>query len=159
MNIAIWLISIMLAGCAYRAGGSEKRQDWLDFVRNSWVRDWGVAGVFVAQMACFGAFQGLKTGVCLLLSFLVLAGALSTYRYFLPKPKDYSWVHYGLHGFFTALAAIFFAWATGHWLGFGVRVIICAVFMAVWSVKVSWDVLEEGGRGAIILATAPLLLI
>lgn len=150
MSVLIWLIASSIAGILYRIGGCI----W------SWVRDWGIAPLFVAYMAYMGAVQGLWQWLSMVLCFFGLAGALSTYRYFLPKPINYNWYHYAMHGFFIGLSAIFYALASGKWIGFGCRTLSLAVFMGIWyfiAKKKDW--LHEGGRGFVIIATTPLLAI
>src|SRR3990167_3326967 len=92
-----------------------------------------------------------------LLTFGLPWGALSTYRYFLPKPKDYQWWHYSLHGFMVSLAAIPYAYVSGHWMGLWIRCVICAILVGAWSHFIGWDDLEEGGRGTILTGTAVFL--
>ena len=86
-------------------------------------------------------------------------GSISTYRYMFPKPKDYAFWHYAMHGFFIALSMIFYAWACGDiWFGFGFRVAACTIGMGAWYFIAKWnDILHEGGRGVILVATISLL--
>jgi hypothetical protein len=112
----------------------------------------------VAYLALSGGVSGLWQWLSLIPCFGALWGSLSTYRYFFPKPADYKWWHYAMHGFFCSFAAIFYAWASGHWMGFGLRVLVCSVFMAGWYFAAKWnDVLHEFGRGAVLIGSVPLL--
>jgi hypothetical protein len=149
--VMITVLASVIGGILYRLGGKQGF--------NTKYRDLGVPAVFVVLMALFGAIKGIFTGLSLIPCFGLMFAALTTYHYFLPKPPDYKWYHYAMHGFFCSLAAIFYAWASGNWLWFGVRVGINTVFISAWSYWIGWDDLEEFGRGACMIATVPLLLI
>ncbi len=148
-NFNYWLGFSLIAGILYRIGG------W----KVSPVRDWGLPCLFVAYLWHLHAISGFWQWISILPCFFAMGGALTTYRYIFPKPKDYSWWHYAMHGFFCSLSAIFYAWASGHWIGFGIRVVICTVFMGAWYFLGRWnDNLHEGGRGAVLLATVPMII-
>ncbi len=139
----------VLGGLLYRAGGAS---GW-----NTKFRDLGVS-------ACVCGILALKTAhiwpwLALIPTFGLTMAALTTYRYFLPKPKDYTGWHYALHGFFCAFGAVCYAWAVGGWiwLWFGVRCAVCAIGVGLWSWKVKNDVVEEIGRGVIITGSTALL--
>lgn len=151
MIITIIIITL-IAGVLYRLGGKEGF--------NTLFRDIGVPLCFTAILGLLGAFSSLIPALCLIPSFGLLWGSLTTYKYFLPKPVDYSWWHYSLHGFFCALSAFPYVWATGKWVGFILRVIACSALMGGWYFMSKWnDDLHEFGRGVIIAGTVPLLLI
>lgn len=125
-------------------------------------RDCGVSliiALYLGYIAYLKGFLGLWVAVSLFPTFGLGWAALTTYRYFLPKPSDYKWYHYSLHGFMVALSATFFAWASGYWLGFGIRSIVCCGLVGFWSHIISKDTLEEWGRGFILVSSLPLLLI
>jgi len=152
-KLRLWLIFTFLGGLLYRIGGWIKTQ----------VRDIGVSLLFCLYLGILAYFKG-ELGLWQRLSFIpcfgAMWGSLTTYRYFFPKPKDYTWWHYAMHGFFCSLSAIFFAWASDHWFGFGLRVTICTIFIAGWYFIAKWnDWLHEFGRGAVLIATTPLCLI
>ena len=86
-----------------------------------------------------------------------MAGALTTYRYFLPYSVDKTFLNYALHGFFIALSMLPYAWAMDIWMGFWVRTAVLTVLMAVWSHFIKEVNLEEGGRGALIILTLKIL--
>lgn len=142
------LLFCLASAVLYRMGGSAKF--------NTRYRDAGVPAIFVLALITFGGLSWPK-GIALFFTYPLMWAALSTYRYFLPKPKDYLWYHYALHGAMVALAAFPYAWATGHWLALVVRAAACTVLLGLWSF-VSIDWLEEGGRGFFILSTAIMLL-
>lgn len=147
----VWFIASAISAVCYRLGGAEGF--------NTKIRDLGVPTVCTGLIILLGIPDGLWSYLALIPSFGIMFGTLTTYRYFLPKPTDYTWVHYALHGFMVALALFPFAWATGLWLGFIIRVLTCAIGVGAWSHFTKWDILEEGGRGFIICATIPLLMI
>jgi hypothetical protein len=94
-------------------------------------------------------------------SIFISAGAsagLST-TYFKKKGSDaklWNWILVGL-----ALSLALLPWAifTHHLLGFGVRTIVLTGAIALWSEKIGNAVVEELGRGFLIMATLFLLLI
>jgi len=142
MNI-IWLGLILLAGFAYRAGGAS----W----GHTKIRDCGVPLIMLIAMWKLGLWHW-----SLLICFGLMWGALTSYKYFLPKPKDYLWYHYALHGFFIGLAMLPYCIFAGHWLAFILRTILLAVTISIWSHYLRQVDIEEGGRGALI--TGSLLL-
>jgi hypothetical protein len=149
-KVGLWVIFTAIGVVLYRLGG---KAGW-----NTKFRDIGVSACFCALLWLQGGISGLWQTLSLVPTFGLLFAALTTYRYFLPKPKDYKWYHYALHGFFTAFSAVFYAWASGCWLGFWIRCGLNAVLVAVVSHFISKDWLEEGLRGASIVGSVPLLL-
>ena len=94
----------------------------------------------------------------LLLSCFILSwAALSSYRYFLPKPKDYKWYHYSLHGFMVSFAIFPLIFFTGSWLWFGVRVGVCTIGVGAVSHFIDKDWLEEFLRGFILVGSLILM--
>ncbi len=151
--IWIWLSLTILGAILYRMGGAA---GW-----NTKWRDCGVAAVIVAMLVGFWKPGGLWEWLSLLPTFGLSWGALTSYHYFLPKPKDYIWPYYALHGFMVSLASAFSAWVIGLWVLFVLRVVICSILMGFWSWLIldilqpriswkHWDVCHECGRGAII---------
>jgi hypothetical protein len=147
--IGFTLVFAFAGGVAYRLGGSGKGTKY---------RDLGVPLIFALLLAILGGLVGFWQWISLIPCIGIMWGSLTTYRYFLPKPKNYLWYHYAMHGFFVAASAFPYAIASGHWIGFGIRCVVCAVGLGLWS-KTSIDWLEEGGRGFIFVASTPLLLI
>jgi hypothetical protein len=148
----LWVLGLScLAGWLYRRGGTDKGTLW---------RDIGVSLAFVGLVVALGGISTLKEALSLIPCFFASWGALSSYRYFVPKPKDYDWHFYSFHGFMVALAAIPYSWVSGKWLGFWLRCIICAVGCGVWHI-IAWrsDVWNERGRGFILAISLPILLI
>ena len=148
MIILILLLLTICSAYLYRKGGTSA---------GTLYRDIGVSACLCAALSLVAQIWGIAGVLAIVISFGLQWAALSTYRYFLPKPKDYLWYHYALHGFMVALAAIPFALLTHHWLGFGLRIVVCAAGVGLWSHLIKKDWLEEGGRGAILCGTTPLL--
>ena len=150
----IWLyigISV-LAAALYRAGGAA----W----GKSWLRDIGVSLCICLTLALLGLKLSLLAWLSLIPCFGLMWASISTYHYFLPKPKDYTALFYALHGFMVALAVFPFAWATGHWVGFGIRCVACAGAMYGWYYLAKWnDTIHEAGRGFILCISSLLFLI
>jgi hypothetical protein len=148
---SVWLIFLAaLGGFLYRAGGA-----WWG---NTKFRDCGVSAVSCLVLIVLGGVHGLWQWLSLIPTFGLMWAALTTYRYFFPKPKDYKWYHYAMHGFFVAAATVFYAWASGYWFMFWVRCIICGAGVGAWSHFVSSDNVEEAGRGIVITGTMALLI-
>lgn len=139
------------AGYLYRWGGTSMGTLW---------RDIGCNLVLIGSLIVLN-FNDLSLwlGICLFLTFGLQWAALSTYRYFLPKPPDYLWYHYALHGFMIASAALPFAIVTGLWKGYIIRCIVTGIALGVWSHATNVDVQEERGRGWILNCSILLFLI
>lgn len=151
----VWVIFAVLcvaSAAFYRLGGMSYGTKW---------RDIGTTGCLVATLPLLGLVSGLWEWLSLLLVFGATFGAITTYRYFLPRPEEgnYTGWHYGLHGFMVALADFPFAIASGRWAAFGIRCIICAFFVGIWSHIIKWDDLEEGGRGFILCVSRVVYLL
>lgn len=148
----VTLIISTISGILGRLGGKE---GW-----NTLYRDIGVSVCICAILGLLGRNLGLFDWLSLILTFGLQWACLTTYRYFLKKPKDYQWWHYALHGFMVSFAAIVFIWTTKHWFWFGARCIVSAVGCGAWYFIGKWnDDLHEFGRYFIITITAPLLLL
>lgn len=142
MKILIVLISL-ISVILYRMGGVGKPF-------NTKIRDLGIPALMTVSLLALG----LKVPWwAILLNFGLLFGALTTYW----NIDELKWGFWA-HGLGVSLSALPIALATGLWLGFAIRVVIVTAFMAIWSQMIDEVNLEEGGRGAIIMATVPLLL-
>ena len=134
----------LIAGFLYRAGGS----DWA----NTKYRDFGVPIVMLLAMWHLKLWHW-----SLIPSAIALFASLTTY--FKKKGADALWWNWALVGLITAFSMVFYAWASGHWLGFWIRCALNTVLIMAWSEWQDEVNAEEGGRGFIIIATLPLLLI
>ena len=150
MKILIILALSILSGYFYRRGGTDKGTLW---------RDMGSSLCMSVSLLVLFGIHGWKESITIWLSFGLMWAALTTYRYFLPKPKNYTGWHYALHGFMVSLAIFPWAIVSGHLLGMGIRCAACAIFVGLWSHFIGWDELEEWGRGFIFNLTILLLLI
>jgi hypothetical protein len=151
-NILIWLIASILSAILYRLGGTSAGTKW---------RDLGCPLVVTAYLLTLGlkaSLWGLFGLVgAYFLAFGLLFGALTTY--WKKKGTDAHWWNWAFTGLGYSLSALPLAFITGHWIGFGIRSIVLTILITFWSEKIGWDVLEETGRGFLITATLPLLLI
>ena len=148
MNAIVWLVAIALGALLNHMGGTSCGTKW---------RDIGVPVVFVAYMAYLGAISGVWQGISVLVSAAALGTALSTYRYFLPKPATgYRWYHYALHGFFTSFTAVFYIFY-GSWQGIAIRCLVVAVGMGALTF-IPWKKTQEPLRGALLIATVPWIV-
>ena len=153
IKIGIWIGMSILSGILYRLGGSAKKENWLDFARNSKTRDIGCS---LLSLGLVGSYLGLKTGFLWLYAivFGLSWGFLSTYWDFITSNDNFY-----LHGLGCGLAFIPLYWAGLSWWLIGIRAIILAVSMGLWSKAIGWDVAEEMGRGGILVLTLPILLL
>lgn len=147
------VIFILSAGCGYlyRMGGDKKF--------NTLYRDLGSPAIMILSLILLHGVHSLKEAGSLLLSFLISWGSISTYRYFLKKPENYTWPYYALHGFFVALSILPWAIVTGEWKFLIARAVICGALVSAWSGIIRWDVLEEVGRGFIMNITMLMIRI
>ena len=146
------IISVLSAIC-YRLGGSAKKGDWLDCLRQRWVRGAICPLLAIILHLCL---IGVNLGFwwVYILFFGLSWAAISTYWDWLCG-FDNHW----LHGFFCGLAALPFIWCGVPWWTVAIRAIVCAILMGVWSKIWTIDTIEEWGRGFIFTATIPLLLV
>ena len=144
LKIIVTIILSVLAGIAYRFGGSANGKRW--------VRPFGVALCACLELAmlgyfhwalilCFGAFYGLST------------------TYFKKKDTDARWFNWVFVGLALSIAVLPIVIVYGDWLGFLIRTIVCTGLIVLWSETNGNAVWEEGGRGIIPIITIPLLLI
>jgi hypothetical protein len=146
--MAIILKTILLTAVSallYRLGG------W-GHGFNTKVRDMGVPTCMLALMAWLGLWHW-----SLILCFGLMFGAQTTY--FKKSGTDAMWYNWLAVGVAFGLAMLPYAAATGQWLGFGARFVIVAFYTVVWSEMIGQAWIEESGRGAIQIATLPLLLL
>lgn len=151
--IAITIIFTVLSAILYRLGGLGREQDqWIPaWLKNTKYRDVGCSLLAVGWMAIY--YERVEW-FWYLASFGVLWGALTTYWDFVFE-KDNFWVH----GLGIGVAFIFYAIATGDWIGWGIRCLSLAVLTGGWCAIFKNDWVEELGRGAFIIATLPLMMI
>lgn len=146
-----FLIACILSGILYRAGGMGKddtaEPKWIPkWLRKSWVRDWLCpACLFFTLFSFWGPFLLRGWGI-LLLSYVLLGGALSTYW-----DKLFGYDNYYAHGLGCGLAGIPLIWAgVPIWILL-LRLVICTVGMGLWSKKIKRDVPQEIGRGVLFI--------
>jgi len=159
------LVCIFLCAIFYRAGGMDKKEKnpearptWIpNFLRASWVRDWGCPAPALGILAMWSGVSFLN--YMMLVSYALMGAALSTYKYWLPKPPDYLWYHYALHGFFTSFACIPLALAGFSWKAILISTAVNTVAMSAWSHFTTKDYIEEPGRGGILAATRLLMFL
>ena len=141
------LILAFFGGLLYRLGGQGKH--W-----NTKVRDLGVpviAGLY------FWLFLGVQGFWVYFFSLGLLFGALTTYWDHWGT-DDVEWYEWALTGLCYGLAAIPLA-ISGQclWLWVITRALVLAGLTCIWSNRIEDDVVEECGRGALIILTLPML--
>jgi len=153
VKILLWFGLSILSAICYRFGGSAKKGNWLDFARNSKTRDIGCSllslGLFIGQKGANLGFWWLYV-----IAFGLSWGFLSTYW-----DKLFGYDNYWFSGFMIGLVFIPLFWIGIPWWSIGIRAIVLAITMGLWSKWIDWDIAEESGRGFLITATIPLLLI
>ena len=143
INLGITLVFAVLNAMTYRAGGSGNYPRWL--------RPFGVG---MSVMVLTWLWAGFHWSLLLSAG---LSAVLST-TYFKPDGKDARWFNWLAVGVMLSIAMLPWVWASGHWLGFGIRTVVLGAAVCAWSELVGDAVLEELGRGFLIVATLPLLL-
>lgn len=135
-SILLTLLVSLACAVMYRMGGS-----------GNYPRQVRVVGVpFLTTLLAY--LLGVHSW-WLLLAFVAMIGAISTYWDVIFNDWDNFW----FHGFMLGVACFPIAIATGHWWLFGIRCVVLALFMGIWSYTWKWDIAEETGRGFIIPAT------
>jgi len=141
--IAVVILSI-LGGFLYRMGGARGY--------NTKFRDLGVPLCVVLAMFVLGQIHWTAV-----LCFGLLFGALTTY--WKKKGAKAKWWNWMLTGLGYSLAMLPDAIHSHAWLGFFIRTVLLTTGTVIWSVAISHPVVEEIGRGVLIVITIPLLLI
>lgn len=94
---------------------------------------------------------------CYLISFLLTWAALSSYWRWVNNTPDVESINWFLHGLGIGLAMLPFVWVgVSLWLIL-FRSILLGVSMMFWSDHNNNVVVEEMGRGALIVLTLPIL--
>jgi hypothetical protein len=154
IKLSILLALSVLSGILYRMGGSD-----------SWNTKWRDMGCPTVAFIALWFLAGFKLSYwwAYLLSFGLMFGALTTYWNKKGAPERF--INFYLHGLGIALAMAPYAYVSHHWLGFGLRIALLPLLIALWATYMNrpvWkfraDVVNEGGRGFWIQATLPLLL-
>ena len=146
LKVIIIIVCSIASGILYRMGGSA------DY--NTKFRDFGCPTVMLIAMWVLGWNNWL------LLCWLLLFAALTTYwddfaKYF-DDMDTWCWI---LTGLGYSLAMLPYVIATGCWLGFLLRTVALVFSTITWSNLIDDVVWEESGRGALIIATLPLLTV
>ena len=148
MKIIILIALSIISGILYRMGGTNKGTLW---------RDIGCSLITLATCLVLGLKTSLRVStIAYLLTFGLSWGALASYW---KSGQDMKFRHWCFHGIGLALALLPVVYITGHWWGFILRLFILPPLIAGWSGIIGDVNLEEGGRGFLIIATMPLLLI
>ena len=136
-----WIVSIVSA-ILYRLGGIGKPF-------NTKIRDMGIPTVCLIWMI----FKYPSVAwYWHLLSWGAMFGALTTYW-----DSLLGYDNFYLHGFMIGFAYLFYAIGSRLWLWFILRAVILGVGMGLWCKFYKKDWVEEGGRGAMIGLSLPLL--
>lgn len=93
-----------------------------------------------------------------LLAYGLQYGSLTTY-FEVDKNDDTNWYEWILTGAITALAIFPLMFGSGLWLPMVYRIIVLSAFTTIWSEAISNAVLEELGRGVLLVGTLLIFLI
>lgn len=92
----------------------------------------------------------------------ILAGGASaglSTTYFKKKGSEAKWFNWLFVGLAMSLAVIPWCLFNGHWIGFGIRTFVLTGLIILWCQSIGDAVLEELGRGFLIISTLLLLFI
>lgn len=153
MNLIILLLLSCASGIMYRLGGASKKNDWLDWARNTKARDLGVS--LTTTVAVNLWHPGLPWWASLI-HFGLLFAALTTYWDFLNKEREVWWT-WMITGFFYGLAAAPYAFSSVSWLDMFIRCVALAVMTMGWRMAWVIDVIEEFGVGFLITLSVIIL--
>lgn len=149
--IGIGILSYLSAK-AYRFGGSAKKGDWLDILRNKATRRFGCMILRVIAIYVLGT---KAPNWIWLISCGIAYGGLTTYW-----DSVFGEDNHFAHGFGIGMAALPFAIIGSiSWVAFGVHIFVITSFMGFWSLYHDNDVKEEYGRGSAVIWTQLALLI
>lgn len=132
----------ILSAILYRMGGSSA---W----NKKW-RDLGVPACAVLTTAVL--FDGFSWWD--VLHFGLLFAALTTYFDVITGEDNFF-----LHGLACGVAAFPIVIPCGNWWAFALRAVVLSLLCGIWSAWIKNAVWEESGRGALIIATLPILLL
>lgn len=163
LHLIITIIFTVLSAFFYRVGGASKESMELYFpwypswAVQSWMRELVCTSLTIIWMAMF--YHSISW--LYVLSYVLIWAATTTYWDDFPPQKGED--KYGMHGFFIGVALLPIAYAHP-WLAL-IRAVVMGIFMWGWCLYweknrvATSDIIEEFGRGAILQATLPLLLI
>ena len=147
-QIGAVILATAISAILYRLGGAAKKGNWLDFARNSKVRDIGCSLTFLALVGALVTHAHIEWAswwvyaICFGLSW----ASLSTYWDWL-----FGYDNYYMHGLGCGLAMLPLIACGVSWELLAVRVGICCFGMGLWSEEHDNDVIEELGRGALFI--------
>ena len=148
VKILSLLLLSFLGGVLNRLGGWEKG--------NRLFRILGIPIItlYIVFLQTHYKLYSVKSLLPYILTFGLTVGAVSAYWGQDEKKWGFYW-----HGLGIALATCPTIAGNGHPCGFLARLVVLPVLMALWSEKVGFDIIEEFGRGALIILTLPLLML
>ncbi len=155
MILSIGILSYLSAKL-YRFGGSAKKGNKWDFLRDKLTRRLGCMILkSIAIIIILMPTWDWKVVAIYLISAGIAYGALTTYWDDIFKYDN----HYA-HGFGIGLANLPLAiFGYISWIAFGVHIAVITLFMGIWSAIYDKDTKEEYGRGSAVAWTQLALLI
>ena len=142
MSVLIIIVLAIAAAIFYRMGGSGNYPRW--------VRPVGVSACLILGMLARGYFDWW-----LILCFGIQYGAVTTY--FKKKGTDAKWWNWLLVGIASSAAILPVVINSGDWLSFAVRGVVLTAGTVLWSQFIGHAVVEELGRGALIILSLLML--
>lgn len=149
-KVIAWLVLSIASAILYRMGGSD-----------TYNTKWRDIGSMLCATLCLLITKPLVFNVETVLAVVVMSGltfATNT-TYFKRKGTDAKWWNWALVGLAWGLCALPVALVTHCWLGFTLRTIGLGALVCFWSQSNNNVVWEENGRGFLLTASIPLLLL
>jgi len=149
MRRLLLVLLTVVSGICYRLGGS-----W----ETKW-RDFGCSAFTLLSYCIFGLWckSGIVNIIIYLLCFGALFGTLTTY--WKKKGEPARWNNWFMHGFMNGITAIPLLAVGISWYAICIRAVVLGLTTMAVS-ELSNDVfVEEFFRGALIIATVPILVI
>ena len=152
VKLAIWLIFSIGSAILYWLGG----RNWA----NKAFRRFGCPLVIYGYLWLISPYKNLKWAIFAPIAYILTALALSTYHdYLAPDGSSENWLCWLVTGFVYGLAAFPFIWCGVSMVAIVIRTIVLGLLTMGWSLIWQDVNTEESGRGAILAATVPLLLL
>jgi hypothetical protein len=151
-EIIILIIATLAASISYRMGGAGNHGQWYASILDTKWRDWGCSLVAVCLCGYLYAWHWT-----LIPSFFLMWGALSTY--WKGDVVVARWYHWLFHGAGCSLALVPYIIHFRLYDGFCINFILLSFLMMWWSEGHENPIVDELGRGALIILLLPILFI
>ena len=150
VKIIFWILISIVSAILYRMGGS-----------GVWNTKWRDIGSMLCATLCLLVTQKLVFNVATVFAVVAFSGLTfaSLTTYFKKKGTDTKWFNWVFVGLAWGISALPIALVYHCWLGLTLRTMFLGLTVCLWSQFNGNVVWEENGRGALLTASIPLLLI